>query len=358
MLADLLARCRRTGTLLEPGSGLEVSHALRFSGATVSAVPRAGHYDPARPAMPARRVEIDVRIERKQPDLPGYVLVPAAAIARWKLDGTTSVEGTIDGLPLGRRSLKRWDDERWFLELRREHLSELKKAPGDAARLAIAPASTELPAELSALIEAEPAAHARWDAHTDAQRRMLREEILGLKTAAGRERRSRRALLPEPEPACARVRGLPAEPRKIALRIVARNLPGRDCGPYREVAVGFVAKTGCHPAAFVDGGARGATWDTTIELRDDGGVPAFRGPAVNGPPRERFLYLTWIGRLGDAAPAMFRRAKLRLDAIPASVLSAAARTGALVGTVGLTDDRGMPLCASVKPPAIAWSADA
>lgn len=307
--------------------------------------------------MAARRVEIDVRIERKHPDLPGYVVVPAAAIARWKLDGTTSVEGEIDGVALGRRSLKKWDDERWFLELRREHLTALEKSPGDAARLSITPASTELPSELAALIEAEPAARTRWEACTTAQRRMLREEILALKTAAARERRARRALLPDPAPARAPVRGLTAAPRSIRVRIVARALPGRTCGPYRDVHVGFVAKAGEHPDAMTDGDARGATWETTVELRDVGGAPAFRGPAVHGPKDERFFYLAWIGRLGDAPPAMFRRAKLRLDAIPAGVLAAASRSGALVARLGLTDARGMPLCASVKPPDIEWSAD-
>jgi hypothetical protein len=56
---------------------------------------------------------------------------------------------------------------------------------------------------------------------------------------------------------------------------------------------------------------REARWETTIQVHERDGAPAFRGPAVNGPPRERFLYLTWIGRKGGAAPAMFRRAKLR-----------------------------------------------
>ena len=59
-------------------------------------------------------------IERKQAELPSFVVIPAAEVARWKLRATTTVEGTLDGVPLGRRSLKRWDDQRWFIELRRE----------------------------------------------------------------------------------------------------------------------------------------------------------------------------------------------------------------------------------------------
>ncbi|HYY01827.1 MAG TPA: DUF5990 family protein [Mycobacterium sp.] len=37
------------------------------------------------------------------------------------------------------------------------------------------------------------------------------------------------------------------------------------------------------------------------------------------------------------------------------MLAAAAASGTLVGTVGLTDDNGHPLCARVKPPQIQWS---
>ena len=41
---------------------------------------------------------------------------------------------------------------------------------------------------------------------------------------------------------------------------------------------------------------------------------------------------------------------------PADVLAAAAASGTLVATLGLTDAKGNPLCARVKPPQIEWSA--
>jgi hypothetical protein len=49
---------------------------------------------------------------------------------------------------------------------------------------------------------------------------------------------------------------------------------------------------------------------------------------------------------------MFRRAKLMLADVPPDVLDAAATSGTLVGTLGLTDAKGHPLCARVKPPMI------
>jgi hypothetical protein len=54
---------------------------------------------------------------------------------------------------------------------------------------------------------------------------------------------------------------------------------------------------------------------------------------------------------------MFRRAKLLFADIDSRLLDAAARVdGALVATVSLTDERGGPRCARVRPPAISWRA--
>ncbi|HKV09654.1 MAG TPA: YdeI/OmpD-associated family protein [Thermoanaerobaculia bacterium] len=149
-------------------------------------------------------VTLEVLIERKHPGMAAFVVVPASAVAAWSLSATTTVEGTLDGILLGRRSLLRWDAERWFVELRRETLKAAGKVPGDRAALVISIASSDLPAELQALIDGVPEARVRWEAHTRAQQRMLREEILAAKSSATRERRARRALLPPERPCPAR----------------------------------------------------------------------------------------------------------------------------------------------------------
>ncbi len=300
-------------------------------------------------------LKVDVRIERKHAEMPAFVVIPATKVARWKLTATTTVEGTLDGAALGRRSLKRWDDERWFIELRRDLLDAVGKSPGDRATLVITRASATLPAELQGLIDADPAARRCWECRTEAQKRMLREEVLAAKSPVARERRVRRALLPEAKPPGLPVKGLSTEPRSIHVRILGRRLPGRTCGPYTDVTVGLAGKVGCDPTDRVSADVRGASWETRIEVRGKDGVPVFRGPAVNGPAGERFLYLTWVGRMGGAAPAMFRRAKLRLDAVPAEVLAESMRSGVLVGRLELTAADGMPVCASVRPPTITWS---
>ena len=53
---------------------------------------------------------------------------------------------------------------------------------------------------------------------------------------------------------------------------------------------------------------------------------------------------------------MFRRAKLWLDAIDPATLDAARRYRSLIASLKLTDTKGHPLSAAVRPPHIRWSA--
>jgi hypothetical protein len=99
------------------------------------------------------------------------------------------------------------------------------------------------------------------------------------------------------------------------------------------------------------GDAPSAEW--TLECSLDG--TDVGGPHIQGRPGERFIYLSWGSVDDDGHFAMFRRAKLMLADVPADVLDAAATSGTLVGTLGLTDAKGHPLCARVNPPQIRWS---
>jgi hypothetical protein len=144
----------------------------------------------------------------------------------------------------------------------------------------------------------------------------------------------------------------------VRIEIVGVELPGRDCGAgdnfpgYSNVHVGVQFKS---PRAellgVVAADVDSATW--TLECSVDGGD--FRGPQIQGRPGDRFIYLNWGDVDGEGRFAMFRRAKLMLAGVPADVLARAATAGALVGTLGLTDAKGRPLCARVVPPKIQWS---
>jgi hypothetical protein len=100
------------------------------------------------------------------------------------------------------------------------------------------------------------------------------------------------------------------------------------------------------------GDAARAVW--TFDCAVDG--TDVRGPYIQGPPGGRFIYLSW-GTVDDGGRfTLFRRAKLMLEDVPADVLDSAAKSGLLVGSLGLTNAKGNPLCARVRSPQISWTA--
>jgi hypothetical protein len=107
---------------------------------------------------------------------------------------------------------------------------------------------------------------------------------------------------------------------------------------------------------LVAGDAPSAVWtmDCTAAPAPDG--IDVKGPYIQGPPGGRFIYLSW-GTVDDTGGfTLFRRAKLWLGAVPPAVLDRAREQGLLVGRLGLTDPKGNPRCAAVRPPVIDWSA--
>ena len=142
----------------------------------------------------ASTITLRTRVERHHPDLPRYVVVPDSAVEPWKLGGTTVVEGAAGGVELGRRSLKRWDADRWFVDLPGKWCRDAGISTGDAVELTLRTASSELPQELARLIANSSAAEKAWDRLTASQQRILREHVLAAKRPETRERRARRAL--------------------------------------------------------------------------------------------------------------------------------------------------------------------
>ena len=150
----------------------------------------------------------------------------------------------------------------------------------------------------------------------------------------------------------------------VQIRIEGSDLPGRSCGPGPDdpdgrhnvhVAVqgrkGQEDLFGLHP-----GDARSAQWELECEIVSSPSGGDVRGPQVHGSPGQRFIYLSWGAVDAAGSFRMFRRAKLWLDAVPEEVMTAAIDGGVLVEHLGLTDSKGWPLCASVRPPQIQWSA--
>jgi hypothetical protein len=152
----------------------------------------------------------------------------------------------------------------------------------------------------------------------------------------------------------------------VQIRIDGYDLPGSSCGPsldepggYHRIEVGVQRRN--KPTEWlgrVRGDAASATWTLDCDVVETATGVDLKGPYIQGSSGRRFIYLSW-GTV-DAANTftMFRRAKLWLDAIPAATLAAAVTQGVLVGRLGLTDRKGNPLCAAVRPPVIDWTAEA
>ncbi|MFO1460521.1 MAG: DUF5990 family protein [Verrucomicrobiota bacterium] len=135
----------------------------------------------------------------------------------------------------------------------------------------------------------------------------------------------------------------------LTVRLVCEGLPvGRFEGfdGLRNIRVLLQTQDG-----DVAGDARGAhalswTLDVAVKRGADGSLD-FAGPAVHGRRGERFFYLSWSGERQGHRVA-FRRIKLHLRDLPASVVDRARNEGGLAeACVHAVAKDGGPACASV-----------
>lgn len=141
-------------------------------------------------------VTIEGVVARLDPRVPRFVVVPATAIAEWRLTGTTAVEVTLNGVDLGRRSLVPWgDDLKWSVTLTEPQCRRVGVDTGDPATLVLRRTEEARPAELEDLLATNAHARAGWERLTAAQQRMLREDVLAAKQPETRRRRAERQLL-------------------------------------------------------------------------------------------------------------------------------------------------------------------
>jgi hypothetical protein len=149
---------------------------------------------------------------------------------------------------------------------------------------------------------------------------------------------------------------------EITIRVRGHTLPGLWCGarvdgvpdPYGPVHVGIQRKR--EVIEITPGDASEVVFEFSVEIKEKDGVVQFHGPFVQRRLPEQYVYLSWGEVKAPGEFNMFRRAKLHLTTIsPDLVKQALDDEAVLEGTLPLTDRRGDPLCASVRPPVIQWS---
>ncbi len=108
----------------------------------------------------------------------------------------------------------------------------------------------------------------------------------------------------------------------------------------------------------VPGDSESARWEVPVTVRRGDEGLDFGGPFVRGDRTDRHISLAWGDVPGDGTLRVFRGAKLRLVDVDPGLIEAAMRPGRrLVARVRLTGARGNPICARIRPPDIAWSAE-
>ena len=85
------------------------------------------------------------------------------------------------------------------------------------------------------------------------------------------------------------------------------------------------------------------------------GSPNFLGPFAHGSRTDRFIYLVWTVVEGSALVARLGRIKILLNHIEwADVERALARAKPIKVTLALTDAKGRPVFASIRPDRATW----
>jgi hypothetical protein len=159
------------------------------------------------------------------------------------------------------------------------------------------------------------------------------------------------------QPAAAAARQLPS----LTIEIRATNLPGRSCGPgpesqmYEDIHVGLACRGGTIELVRGDARRAGWTFDVTVR-RDETGSLDYGSPFISGTRGARSVGLRWGTLTEHDEFEVFRAAKLRISDIDTALIEEAVRDRRhLVACLGLTDQHGHPVCATVRPPDIAWS---
>ena len=89
-------------------------------------------------------------IEHKHEGLPRFVCIPMARVDPWKLQGTTTVEVSMNGVNIGRRSLKRWEDRNcWWMDLSNDVCRRAGVDTGDRVRLSLTMLPKSFPMNLN-----------------------------------------------------------------------------------------------------------------------------------------------------------------------------------------------------------------
>ncbi len=125
------------------------------------------------------------------PDMGPWFQIPARFIRAWGLTATTTVEGTINGHPLGRRAIKdsgpKTDD--WYMGLTKDIAEAIDGKGGDEVEVELRLADMTMPAEMAERMKHDALFARAYEALIPNHKRKAIEHYLEAKTPAGRTAR-------------------------------------------------------------------------------------------------------------------------------------------------------------------------
>jgi hypothetical protein len=135
-----------------------------------------------------------IRFRTKLLQYPGmgpWFQVPSRFIRDWGLTTTTTVEGTINGHPLGRRAIKdsgpKTDD--WYLALTKPIADAIGARKGDEVEIELRLADMTMPQEMAARMKSDSEFARAYSALKPNHKRAAIEHYLEARTVAGRTAR-------------------------------------------------------------------------------------------------------------------------------------------------------------------------
>jgi uncharacterized protein DUF5990 len=145
-----------------------------------------------------------------------------------------------------------------------------------------------------------------------------------------------------------------AEEIEVGIEIVCTSLPGEEWNGHSPLHLGIQRDREVIETASA--GSERVVFRPVLRARSNiDGSANFLGPFVHGPRTERFVYLVWVVMRGKLPVRMVGRVKLHLSHIKwASVKRAASREQSIRVTLALTDGKGKPVMASVRPDVAKW----
>lgn len=136
-------------------------------------------------------IRFRTELQRKHPDLPVFIRIPGAVVARWGLSEWQTVEGALDGHDFGRRTIKDWGkgSPDWFVEFLKPFLEAARLKPGDTVEIELRLADMTMPEEMAARMASDADFARAYEALIPNHKRKAIEHYLEAKTPAGRTAR-------------------------------------------------------------------------------------------------------------------------------------------------------------------------